>query len=83
LGGLTPATSGEVRINGRDLAGMSNSERTDLRKTAVGFVFQKYNLLPTLSAEDNIRIVQYIADGVRSLIRLFRRSCGYWALRTG
>jgi putative ABC transport system ATP-binding protein len=61
LGGLTPATSGSVRINGRDLAGMTNSERTDLRKTTVGFVFQKYNLLPTLSAEDNIRIVQYIA----------------------
>jgi putative ABC transport system ATP-binding protein len=62
LGGLTPATSGQVRINGRDLAGMTNAEQTDLRKTAVGFVFQKYNLLPTLSAEDNIRIVQYIAD---------------------
>jgi putative ABC transport system ATP-binding protein len=61
LGGLTPATSGTVRINGRDLAGMTNSERTDLRKTTVGFVFQKYNLLPTLTAEDNIRIVQYIA----------------------
>jgi putative ABC transport system ATP-binding protein len=61
LGGLTPATSGTVRINGRDLAGMTNSERTDLRKMTVGFVFQKYNLLPTLSAEDNIRIVQYIA----------------------
>ena len=61
LGGLTPATSGTVRINGRDLAGMTNAERTDLRKTEVGFVFQKYNLLPTLSAEDNIRIVQYIA----------------------
>jgi putative ABC transport system ATP-binding protein len=39
---------------------MTNAERTDLRKTTVGFVFQKYNLLPTLSAEDNIRIVQYI-----------------------
>jgi putative ABC transport system ATP-binding protein len=62
LGGLTPATSGTVRINGRDLAGMTNAERTDLRKTEVGFVFQKYNLLPTLSAEDNIHIVQYIAD---------------------
>jgi putative ABC transport system ATP-binding protein len=62
LGGLTPATSGTVRINGRDLAGMTNAERTDLRKTVVGFVFQKYNLLPTLSAEDNIRIVRYIAD---------------------
>jgi putative ABC transport system ATP-binding protein len=61
LGGLTPATSGNIRINGRDLAGMTNAERTELRKTAVGFVFQKYNLLPTLSAEDNIRIVQYIA----------------------
>ena len=62
LGGLTPPTSGNVRINGRDLAAMTNEERTDLRKTTVGFVFQKYNLLPTLTAEDNIRIVQYIAD---------------------
>ena len=61
LGGLTPATSGSVHINGRDLAQMTNTERTDLRKTEVGFVFQKYNLLPTLTAEENIRIVQYIA----------------------
>jgi putative ABC transport system ATP-binding protein len=60
LGGLTPMTSGTVQLNGRDLAGMTNAERTELRKTTVGFVFQKYNLLPTLSAEDNIRIVQYI-----------------------
>jgi putative ABC transport system ATP-binding protein len=60
LGGLTPMTSGTVHLNGRDLARMSNAERTELRKTTVGFVFQKYNLLPTLSAEDNIRIVQYI-----------------------
>jgi putative ABC transport system ATP-binding protein len=60
LGGLTPMTSGNVQINGRDLAGMTNAERTDLRKKTVGFVFQKYNLLPTLTAEDNIRIVQYI-----------------------
>src|SRR5580700_6134306 len=60
LGGLTPMTSGTVRIKGRDLAGMTNAERTDLRKSTVGFVFQKYNLLPTLTAEDNIRIVQYI-----------------------
>ena len=60
LGGLTPMTSGTVHLNGRDLARMTNAERTDLRKTTVGFVFQKYNLLPTLSAEDNIRILQYI-----------------------
>lgn len=60
LGGLTPPTSGSVHINGRDLSHMSNNERTNLRKDTVGFVFQKYNLLPTLSAEDNIRIVKYI-----------------------
>jgi putative ABC transport system ATP-binding protein len=66
LGGLTPMTSGTVRIKGRDLAGMTNAERTELRKTTVGFVFQKYNLLPTLSAEDNIRIVQYI--GGRNMV---------------
>ena len=60
LGGLTPPTAGSIHINGNDLAGMTNAERTNLRKKTVGFVFQKYNLLPTLSAEDNIRIVQYI-----------------------
>lgn len=61
LGGLTPPTSGSVAINGKDLAGMTNQQRTNLRKDTVGFVFQKYNLLPTLSAEDNIRIVRYVA----------------------
>jgi putative ABC transport system ATP-binding protein len=60
LGGLTPPTEGTVVIDGKSLAQMSNAERTNLRKTTVGFVFQKYNLLPTLSAEDNIKIVEYI-----------------------
>lgn len=60
LGGLTPPTTGTVSISGKNLAGMSNQERTELRKTTVGFVFQKYNLLPTLTAEDNIKIVEYI-----------------------
>jgi putative ABC transport system ATP-binding protein len=60
LGGLTPPTAGKVTIAGKDLATMTNAQRTDLRKTTVGFVFQKYNLLPTLSAEDNIKIVEYI-----------------------
>jgi len=60
LGGLTPPTAGTVVIAGKDLTGMSNKERTQLRKTTVGFVFQKYNLLSTLTAEDNIKIVEYI-----------------------
>ncbi len=61
LGGLTPPTSGSVHINGRDLLGMTDAERTELRKTSVGFVFQKYNLLPTLTAENNIAIARHIA----------------------
>jgi len=60
LGALTPPTSGTVLIDGKDLARLSNAERSTMRKFLVGFVFQKYNLLPTLTAEDNIRIVQYI-----------------------
>jgi putative ABC transport system ATP-binding protein len=61
VGGLTPPTSGTIHIAGRDLLGMSDAERTELRKTTVGFVFQKYNLLPTLTARDNIEIARDIA----------------------
>jgi putative ABC transport system ATP-binding protein len=61
LGGLTPPTSGTVVINGKNLARMTDAERTHMRKTEVGFVFQKYNLLPTLSAWDNIAIARHIA----------------------
>jgi len=62
IGGLAPPTSGSVHIAGRDLLGMTDVQRTELRKTTVGFVFQKYNLLPTLTARDNIEIARYIAQ---------------------
>ncbi|MBK5291485.1 MAG: ABC transporter ATP-binding protein [Acidobacteriia bacterium] len=61
LGGLTPATGGSVEIDGVDLASMGEGGRTEMRKSKVGFVFQKYNLLPTLSAGDNIAIARHIA----------------------
>jgi putative ABC transport system ATP-binding protein len=61
LGGLTPPTSGTIHIDSRDLLKMTEAERTELRKTTVGFVFQKYNLLPTLTAADNIAIARDIA----------------------
>jgi putative ABC transport system ATP-binding protein len=61
LGGLTPPTSGSIHIGGRDLLAMSEAQRTEMRKTVVGFVFQKYNLLPTLTAADNIEIARHIA----------------------
>src|SRR5579859_4544719 len=61
LGGLTPPSSGSIHIDSRDLLKMTDAERTELRKKTVGFVFQKYNLLPTLSAADNIAIARDIA----------------------
>jgi putative ABC transport system ATP-binding protein len=61
LGGLTPPTSGTVFMHGKDLLAMSEAGRTELRKKEVGFVFQKYNLLPTLTAADNIAIARDIA----------------------
>ena len=65
LGGLAPPTAGTVTIDGRDLLKMNDADRTTLRKTTVGFIFQKYNLLPTLTAADNIEIARHIAGKKR------------------
>ena len=61
LGGLTHADSGRVLIDGVDFTAMSDAGRTRLRRYKIGFVFQKFNLLPTLTAEDNIEIARDIA----------------------
>jgi putative ABC transport system ATP-binding protein len=61
IGGLTPPTEGTVKVAGRDLSAMTDGERTDLRKRTVGFVFQKFNLLPTLTARENIEVARHIA----------------------
>jgi putative ABC transport system ATP-binding protein len=61
IGGLTPPSAGRVQLAGQDLLGLTDTQRTELRKTMVGFVFQKYNLLPTLTARDNIEIARHIA----------------------
>jgi len=65
LGGLTHADSGRVLIDGVDFTSLSDAARTRVRKQKIGFVFQKFNLLPTLSAQGNIDIAQDIA-GVRA-----------------
>lgn len=61
VGGLTPPTSGEVVVGGINVADVSDAKRTELRRTQVSFVFQKFNLLPNLSARDNIRTALHIA----------------------
>jgi len=61
LGGLTHADSGRVLIDGVNFSTLSDSGRTHLRRSKIGFVFQKFNLLPTLTAEGNIEIARDIA----------------------
>jgi putative ABC transport system ATP-binding protein len=62
LGGLTRATAGTVLIDGVDFAKLPDAERTALRGRKIGFVFQRFNLLPTLSARDNIEIAYEISS---------------------
>jgi len=61
LGGLTRADGGSVVLDGDDLASLSDAERTRMRKHKIGFVFQKFNLLPTLDARSNILLAQEIS----------------------
>jgi len=61
LGGLTRATSGSVVIDNQEFSKLSDAERTQMRKRKIGFVFQKFNLLPTLDAQSNIAIARDIA----------------------
>ncbi len=56
LGGLDTPTTGKALFNGRDLAAMSDRERSLLRRTRIGFVFQFFNLLPTLTAAENVAL---------------------------
>jgi putative ABC transport system ATP-binding protein len=61
LGGLTRPTSGKVIVDGDDFSQLSDAERTQMRKKKIGFVFQKFNLLPTLDARSNIHVALDIA----------------------
>jgi putative ABC transport system ATP-binding protein len=62
LGGLDAATSGKVTFEDRDLTALSDSAMTDYRRSYVGFVFQFYNLIPSLTARENVALVTEIAN---------------------
>ena len=60
LGGLLTPTSGQILIDGEDLTAASDAARTDIRRRKIGFVFQRFNLFPTLTAEGNLRLAEKI-----------------------
>ena len=72
--GLDAPTSGSVRVDGREISGLNETRRTELRRERVGFVFQAYNLIPSLSVEDNITLPLRLAgrapdrDWLRTLV---------------
>ena len=56
LGGLDSPTSGTIIVDGKDISTLSNNELADYRASKVGFVFQSYNLIPTLTVLENISL---------------------------
>ena len=71
LGGLTHATSGRVMIDGIDFGSLPDAERTRLRKQRIGFVFQRFNLLPALTAMGNIEVAHTISGPKTPLDRAY------------
>ncbi|MBO0722016.1 MAG: ABC transporter ATP-binding protein [Blastocatellia bacterium] len=68
MGGLLQPTAGRVIIDGEDLSAMPDAARTDLRRRKIGFVFQRFNLFPTLTAEGNLRLAEHIhGNGKRKM----------------
>ncbi len=71
LGGLTQATSGRVVIDGVDFATLNDAQRTQLRKQRIAFIFQKFNLLPTLSAMGNIDVAYSVSGRKEPMDRAY------------
>jgi len=63
LGGLLSPTSGSIIIDGEDISKVSDAKRTDIRRRKIGFVFQRFNLFPTLTAEGNLKLAEKIHSG--------------------
>src|SRR5262250_1116688 len=79
LGGLLTPTEGRIVIDGEDITAASDAKRTDIRRRKIGFVFQRFNLFPTLTAEGNLRLAERIHDNGaddpdrrRAILRLLR-----------
>jgi putative ABC transport system ATP-binding protein len=79
LGGLLTPTKGRIIIDGEDLTAASDAKRTDIRRRKIGFVFQRFNLFPTLTADGNLRLAERIhgngsgdPERRREVLRLLR-----------
>src|SRR6266436_3799922 len=79
LGGLLTPTSGRIVVDGEDMTAASDARRTDIRRRKIGFVFQRFNLFPTLTADGNLRLAERIhgngaddPDRRREILRMLK-----------
>ncbi|CDA67425.1 MAG: ABC transporter ATP-binding protein [Bacteroides sp.] len=72
LGGLDSPTEGKITVNGKDISGLSGNELADYRASTVGFVFQFYNLIPTLTVHENVTLVKEIAPNALSATEMLK-----------
>lgn len=72
LGGLDSPTEGKITVNGKDISGLSGNELADYRASTVGFVFQFYNLIPTLTVHENVTLVKEIAPNALSATEILK-----------
>ena len=70
LGGLDSPTSGKIYVEGQDISTLSEDELADYRAAKVGFVFQFYNLVPTLTVHENVALVKEIAPNALSATKM-------------
>ena len=66
LGGLDSPSEGKITVNGQDISKLSDNELADYRASSVGFVFQFYNLIPTLTVYENVKLVSEISKNALS-----------------
>src|SRR3954466_9025349 len=69
VGGLDRPTSGEVRVDGEALAGLTDDQLTRVRRDKIGFIFQFFNLLPTLSCEENVGLPLHLRGWARRQVQ--------------
>lgn len=72
LGGLDSPTSGTILVNGKDISTLSNDELAEYRASTVGFVFQSYNLIPTLTIYENVALIKEIAPNALDVMQMIK-----------
>ena len=78
IGGLDRMDSGSIRVDGKEICGLTQEKLSDYRRENLGFVFQFYNLVPNLTVKENIQVCEYISGHPQNLADLLY-TLGLWA----